>query len=77
MQNTSQIKEHMEVLAADGEHVGTVDHLEGGKSIKLTKSDPSSGGEHHLIPVDWIDHIDKHVHLNKNSRDVKAQWQSA
>ena len=53
MQDTKAIKEHMEVLAADGKHVGTVDHLEGGNSIKLTKSDPSSGGKHHLIPVAW------------------------
>lgn len=72
-----QIKEHMEVLAADGQHVGTVDHMDGEKSIKLTKSDPSSGGKHHIIPIDWVDHVDSHVHLKKNSRDVKAQWQAA
>jgi hypothetical protein len=77
MQDTKQIKEHMEVLAADGKHVGTVDYMEGEKSIKLTKSDPSSGGQHHLIPVDWVDHVDAHVHLNKKASDVKAQWQSA
>ena len=25
----AEIKEHMEVLGSDGQHVGTVDHLEG------------------------------------------------
>ena len=30
------IKEHMEVIGADGVHVGTVDRIEGGR-IKLTK----------------------------------------
>jgi len=30
------IKEHMEVIGADGVHVGTVDKVEGGR-IKLTK----------------------------------------
>ena len=31
----SDIKEHMEVLGSDGQHVGTVDHLEGSNQIKL------------------------------------------
>jgi len=41
MFNKSDIKEHMEVLGSDGQHVGTVDYLEGSSDIKLTKSDPS------------------------------------
>ncbi|MBI4366847.1 MAG: DUF2171 domain-containing protein [Deltaproteobacteria bacterium] len=67
----------MEVLSSDGKHVGTVDHLDGPDKIKLTKSDPQSGGEHHLIPLDWIDHIDAHVHLSKSARDVMTKWQKA
>jgi hypothetical protein len=77
MQNTNQIKEHMEVIGADGQHVGTVDHVEGQNNIKLTKNDPQAGGEHHLIPLAWVDHIDQHVHLNKNSADVKKEWETA
>lgn len=77
MVNTQQIKEHMEVIGADGTHVGTVDHLDGGNRIKLTKTDAKAGGKHHLIPVDWIDHVDSHVHLNKSARDAMAQWQTA
>ncbi len=73
----NDIKEHMEVLASDGEHVGTVDHLEGSKQIKLTKNDEKAGGKHHLIPVDWVDHVDQHIHLNKSSKDVMAQWKAA
>ena len=57
----------MEVLAADGVHVGTVDHLEGANRIKLTKSDPISEGTRHTVPVDWVDHVDAHVHL-KNGK---------
>ena len=71
------IKEHMEVLGSDGEHVGTVDHIEGSSQIKLTKNDPKAGGKHHLIPMDWVDHVDQHVHLHKSSKDVQAQWKSA
>ena len=32
------IREHMEVIGADGVHVGTVDHVDGDR-IKLTKAD--------------------------------------
>jgi hypothetical protein len=73
--DASKIKEHMEVLAADGQHVGTVDHIEGGDKIKLTKNDPASHGHHHLIPVAWVDHVDSHVHLSKNSREVMQGWE--
>jgi hypothetical protein len=30
----------MEVLGSDGQHVGTVDHMQGTDKIKLTKNDP-------------------------------------
>ena len=51
MADFSQIKEHMEVIGADGVHVGTVDHVDGDR-IKLTKKDSTAdvegaeGGEH-------------------------------
>ncbi|ANH07125.1 MULTISPECIES: DUF2171 domain-containing protein [Shinella] len=69
----SEIREHMEVRAADGSHVGTVDHMEGDSRIKLTRSD-SKDGQHHLIPLDWVDHVDAHVHLNKDAQEVESQW---
>ena len=76
MNAKQDIKEHMEVLGSDGQHVGTVDHLEGTDKIKLTKTD-ASDGKHHLIPLSLVDHVDAHVHLNKSAKDVKAQWQAA
>ena len=57
MADLSQIKEHMEVIGADGVHVGTVDRVEGDR-IKLTKKDSgaeveegtgSHEGHHHFI----------------------------
>ena len=75
MIEASQIREHMEVRAADGSHVGTVDHMEGESRIKLTRTD-SEDGRHHLIPLDWVDHVDAHVHLNRNAEDVKRDWSS-
>ncbi len=77
MTDTSKIQEHMEVRGSDGQHVGTVDHLEGTDRIKLTKSDAAAGGQHHLIPVAWIDHVDAHVHLNVSSADAKQRWEQA
>ena len=53
------IKEHMEVVGSDGVHVGTVDHMEGADEMKLTKGDEEAGGEHHFIPLAWVDHVDR------------------
>jgi hypothetical protein len=46
MADSGQIKEHMEVIGADGVHLGTVDKVEDGR-IKLTKADSGSHGDHH------------------------------
>ena len=51
MADLSNIKEHAEVIGADGVHVGTVDHVDGDR-IKLTKADSGQGshkGHHHYI----------------------------
>jgi len=51
MADLSKIKEHMEVIGADGVHVGTVDHVDGDR-IKLTRNDSGQGGHkghHHYI----------------------------
>ena len=69
--NASDIKERMEVVASCGKRIGIVDHVEG-TAIKLTKTS-SCDGQHHLIPVDWVDHVDQHVHLNKNSEEVARE----
>lgn len=46
MTDLSAIKEHMEVIGADGAHLGTVDKVEGDR-IKLTRADSGSHGDHH------------------------------
>ena len=51
MTNLADIKEHMDIIGADGAHVGTVDKVEGGR-IKLTKQDSGEGshrGHHHFV----------------------------
>lgn len=45
------VKEHMEIIGADGVHVGTVDRIDGDR-IKLVKTDGGEGshkGHHHFI----------------------------
>ena len=44
MADAGQIKEHMEVIGADGVHIGTVDKVEG-RRIKLTKKDSGQGSD--------------------------------
>jgi hypothetical protein len=62
MADASQIREHMEVIGADGVHVGTVDGVEGDR-IKLTKKDSgaqvsegtgSHEGHHHFISLGLV-----------------------
>ena len=56
MAGTGKIKEHMEVIGADGVHVGTIDKVEGSR-LKLTKADSGQGshkGHHHYLPVSLV-----------------------
>jgi hypothetical protein len=56
----SKITEHMEVIGADGVHVGTVDHVDGDR-IKLTKNDSGMGkhrGHHHFIPLNLVAEVE-------------------
>jgi len=46
MVDLSQISAHMEIVGADGVHIGTVDRIEGNR-IKMTKADSGSHGDHH------------------------------
>ena len=66
MVDLSQIKEHAEVIGADGVHVGTVDHVEGHR-IKLTKND-ANDERHHYISTGLIAEIeDGTVRLSANA----------
>ena len=66
-----RIVEHMEVYASDGTKVGTVDHMDGPDKFKLARS-TSPDGQHHFVPLAWVDHVDKHVHLNKTVSEMKS-----
>lgn len=74
MFSATDIHEHMEVVGADGRHVGTVDHLEGADQIKLTRDD-SADGEHHFLALDLVDRVDDKVHLKLSAKDARFELQ--
>lgn len=60
MAGIAGIKEHMDIIGADGVHVGTVDRVEGSR-IKLTKKDSGEGshkGHHHFIDGSLVAEIE-------------------
>jgi len=70
MAGINKVKEHMEVVGADGVHVGTVDKVEGGR-IKLTKKDSGEGshkGHHHFIDGSLVADVEGNkVRLSANA----------
>jgi hypothetical protein len=77
MSAADSIEEHMEVIGADGVHVGTVDKVDGGR-IKLTKADSGQGshqGHHHYISLGLVAAVEgDKVRLSANG-DVAVQFE--
>ena len=83
MADISAIQEHMEVIGADGVHVGTVDRVEGDR-IKLTKADSgaqvsegsgSHEGHHHFISTGLVAEVEgDKVRLSANG-DVAVSFE--
>ncbi len=77
MVDSSMIREHMEVIGADGVHVGTVDHIDGDR-IKLTKQDSGEGrheGHHHYISLGLVADVEgDKVRLSANG-DVAVTFE--
>ena len=70
-----QVREGMEVIGADGVHLGTVDRVEGSR-IKLTRADSGQGGHeghHHFLAAGLVAEVEgDKVRLSANS-DVAAE----
>jgi hypothetical protein len=70
MAGRDDISEHMEVIGADGVHLGTVDKVDGDR-IKLTKADSGQGsheGHHHYIPIGLVAEVEgDKVRLSPNA----------
>ncbi len=46
MSDLSRVSQHMEIIGADGVHIGTVDKVVGDR-IRMTKADSGSHSDHH------------------------------
>ena len=61
MVDASQITEDMEIVGADGVHIGVVDHMEGDR-IKMNRKDEDHGvkmDHHHYIPLPNVASVDQ------------------
>jgi len=69
MSKSQKIKRNMEVIGADGVHVGTVERVESGR-IRLTKADSGEGrhkGHHHFIDLVLVADVEgQKVRLSAN-----------
>jgi hypothetical protein len=69
------IFQQMDVVGSDGEHIGTVDALDGDR-IKLSGSSRASGDAPRTIPIDWVEEVDDDcVFLLVSSAHVKQSWE--
>lgn len=77
MTDLSRIQPRMEVIGADGVHLGTVDRVEGGR-IKLTTTDSGEGahkGHHHYVPGGLVAEVEgQRVRLSANA-DVAVTFE--
>ena len=77
MAGFDEVKEGMEVIGADGVHVGTVDKVDGDR-IKLTKADSGQGsheGHHHYISLGLVADVEgDKVRLSANA-DVAVTFE--
>lgn len=77
MSSFTDIRKHMEVIGADGVHIGTVDHLDG-ERIKLTRADSGVAHDdhHHYIPKGLFAEIEgDKVRLSANGEVVAALFE--
>lgn len=77
MGDFSTIREHMEVIGADGVHLGTVDKVEG-ERIKLTRADSgvAHADHHHYIPRGLVADVEgEQVRLSANAAVAAALFE--
>ncbi len=77
MSGIEDIREHMQVIGADGVPVGTVDHVEGDR-IKLTRNDSGFGaheGHHHYISRGLVAEVEGDVVRLSANADVAVLFE--
>ena len=78
MSSFDDIREHMQVIGADGVKLGTVDRIEGDR-IKLTKKDSGQGsheGHHHFLSKGLVAEVEgDNVRLSANAEVAAALFE--
>jgi hypothetical protein len=77
MSSLENIREHMEVIGADGVHLGTVDRVEGGR-IKLVRADSGVAHQehHHFVPGGLVAEVEgEQVRLSARADVVAALFE--
>jgi hypothetical protein len=67
------IKPHMPVVCSEDGQFATVDHLEGTDQIKLAKD---KTGQHHYIPLQWVQSVDDKVHIDRPGKQAMNEWKT-
>jgi hypothetical protein len=82
MASFNDIREHMQVIDAEGAPVGKVDHVEGDR-IKLTRDSSSAGVEgqqsqHHYIPAGLVAEVEgDSVRLSARADALESIFETA
>jgi hypothetical protein len=74
MTTSGEIHPHMEIIGADGGHVGTVDRLEAG-CVRLTRGDDPDGtaSHHHALPLHVVERVEAgQVRLTITAQQARA-----
>ena len=77
MSGLENVREHMEVIGADGVHLGTVDRVENNR-IKLIRADSGVGhqDEHHYVPRGLVAEVEgDQVRLSARADVVAALFE--
>jgi hypothetical protein len=68
------VREQMEVVGSDDQHVGNVDRVAGDRII-FAKSDPEAGGVHHSLSCSEIDRVERdRVILEVPAEQARQRW---
>ena len=79
MSRIDEVREHMQVIDAEGTPIGKVDHIDGDR-IKLTRTEQFSGeaGPHHFVPAGLIAGIEgETVRLSARVDALEALFETA
>lgn len=71
MVSTNQIKPDLTVVCLNNFPLATVDHMEGGSTIKLKKD---KEGQHHYIPLSWVSKVDDKIHIDRPRDQAVKEW---